>query len=501
MSNSPETSRLPPSGESAFAAAMSPRHPPCLYTLFFTEMWERCSYYGMRALLILFMTAAVQKGGLGLSDPMAGAIYGLYTAAVYLAALPGGWVADRLLGAQRAVLCGGVLIACGQFTLAVPRTEAFYLGLLLVVLGTGLLKPNISAIVGRLYPEGGARRDAGFTIFYMGINIGSFIGPLVCGWLGEKINWRLGFAAAGVGMIGGLLQFTLMRRRLAGAGSRPGVASTAASDWCWVGGALGGVALLVVLLWSEVIRIDPVWMAQTAKWVIVALAVLTFLRLFLARDLDAVEKKRIGVVVVLFVAAAMFFAGLEQAGSSFNLFAERHTDRMVAGWEMPAGWFQTINPLFVVLLAPLAAQAWMALSRRDRDPSLGMKFSLGLLLLAAGFAVIAMGAQRAAAGRVWPSWLLLTYLLHTVGELCVSPVGLSSITKLAPARMVGQIMGLWFMATALGNLIAGLIAGQGSSSAGQMAGHFWWVALSATGIGVFLLVLSKPMRRWMAGVK
>ncbi len=501
MPKSSEASHLPPPSESASTTAVSPRHPPGLYTLFFTEMWERCSYYGMRALLILFMTATVQKGGLGFSDPMAGAIYGLYTAAVYLASLPGGWVADRLLGAQRAVLCGGTLIACGQFTLAIPRMEAFFLGLLLVVLGTGLLKPNISAIVGKLYPEGGARRDAGFTIFYMGINLGSFIGPLVCGWLGEKINWRLGFAAAGVGMIGGLLQFTLMRRRLAGAGGRPEVASVAASDWRWAGGALAVVALAVVLLWSGVLRIDPVWTAQTAKWIIVGLAVLTFLRLFLARDLNAVEKKRIGVVAVLFVAAAMFFAGLEQAGSSLNLFAERHTDRIVTGWEMPAGWFQMINPLFVVLLAPVAARAWIALSKRDRDPSLGVKFSLGLLLLAAGFAVIAVGAQRAAAGRVWPSWLLLTYLLHTVGELCVSPVGLSSITKLAPARMVGQIMGLWFMATALGNLIAGLIAGQGSSSAGQMASQFWWVALSATGIGIFLLILSKPMRRWMVGIK
>jgi len=501
MSKISEASDQPPLRASASMTAMSPQQPPGLYTLFFTEMWERCSYYGMRALLILFMTATVQKGGLGFSDPMAGAIYGLYTAAVYLASLPGGWLADRLLGAQRAVLCGGVLIACGQFTLAIPRQEAFFLGLLLVVLGTGMLKPNISAIVGKLYPEGGARRDAGFTIFYMGINIGSFIGPLVCGWLGEKINWRLGFAAAGVGMIGGLLQFMLMRRRLEGAGSRPAVASVAVRDWRWVGAALAAVALAVVLLWSGVLRIDPVWTAQTAKWVIVGLAVLIFLRLFLARDLDAVEKRRIGVVAVLFVAAAMFFAGLEQAGSSFNLFAERHTDRIVAGWEMPAGWFQMINPLFVVLLAPVAARVWITLSKRDRDPSLGVKFSLGLLLLAAGFAVIAVGAQQAVAGRVWPSWLLLTFLLHTLGELCVSPVGLSSITKLAPARMVGQIMGLWFMATALGNLIAGLIAGQGSSSANQMAGHFWWVALSATGISVFLLFLSKPMRRWMAGIK
>ena len=479
----------------------SSAHPPGLYTLFFTEMWERCSYYGMRALLILFMTAAVQNGGLGFSDPLAGAIYGLYTAAVYLAALPGGWMADRLLGAQRAVLCGGGLIACGQFTLALPRKDTFFLGLLLVVLGTGMLKPNISAIVGKLYPEGGARRDAGFTIFYMGINLGSFLGPLLCGWLGEKVNWRLGFAAAGLGMIGGLVQFTLMRRRLEGAGARPETDSVATGDWRRLMLVLVLLALVVAFLWGNVIQVNPLWIAQTAKWIIVGLAAFTFLRLFLARDLSAVEKKRIGVVAILFVAAAMFFAGLEQAGSSLNLFAERHTDRMVGAWEMPAGWFQIINPLFVVLLAPLAAGVWMALSKRDRDPSLGTKFSLGLLLLAAGFVVIAVGAQRAEAGRVWPSWLLVTYLIHTVGELCVSPVGLSSITKLAPARMVGQIMGLWFMATALGNLMAGLIAGEGSSSPNEMANQFWWVALSAAGVGLFMLILSKTMRRWMSGIE
>jgi POT family proton-dependent oligopeptide transporter len=479
----------------------SSAHPPGLYTLFFTEMWERCSYYGMRALLILFMTAAVQNGGLGFSDPLAGAIYGLYTAAVYLATLPGGWVADRLLGAQRAVLCGGGLIACGQFTLAFPRKDTFFLGLLLVVLGTGMLKPNISAIVGKLYPEGGARRDAGFTIFYMGINLGSFIGPLLCGWLGEKVNWRLGFAAAGLGMIGGLVQFTLMRRRLDGAGARPETDSVATSDWRRLMLALMLLAIVVAFLWGNVIQVNPLWIAQTAKWIIVGLAVLTFLRLFLARGLSAVEKRRIGVVAILFVAAAMFFAGLEQAGSSLNLFAERHTDRMVGAWEMPAGWFQMINPLFVVLLAPIAAGIWMALSKRDRDPSLGTKFLLGLLLLAAGFVVIAVGAQRAEAGRVWPSWLVATFLIHTVGELCISPVGLSSITKLAPARMVGQIMGLWFLATALGNLMAGLIAGEGSGSPNQMANQFWWVALSAAGIGVFMLILSKTMRRWMSGIE
>ncbi len=478
----------------------SPRHPPGLYTLFFTEMWERCSFYGMRGLLVLFMKATVEKHGLEFSIPMAGAIYGLYTAAVYLAALPGGWVADRLLGGQRAVLCGGTLIVGGQFTLAIPGKDTFFLGLLLVVLGTGLLKPNISAIVGKLYPEGGARRDAGFTIFYMGINLGSFIGPLVCGPLGEKINWHLGFAAAGLGMIGGLTQFALMRGRLLGAGAKPETAARSAQDWRWLGGGLAALAILVALIWSGVVPVDPIKVANGAKWIIVVIAVFTFLRLFCFSDLTGVEKKRISLVAVLFVAAVTFFAGLEQAGSSLNLFADQYTNRMLGSYEMPTSWFQAVNPLFVVLLGPVAAALWLVLSKRGRDLSLGMKFASGLLLLAAGYVVIALGAQRAAAGPVWPSWLLLMYLLHTMGELCVSPVGLSSITKLAPARMVGQIMGLWFMATALGNLIAGLIAGE-STSATQMARQFWLVALTAAGIAGLLMLLAKPMRRWMAGVQ
>lgn len=485
--------------QSASTAAANQPHPQGLYTLFFTEMWERCSYYGMRGLLVLFMKATVEKQGLEFSIPMAGAIYGLYTAAVYLAALPGGWVADRLLGAQRTVLCGGALIACGQFTLAIPRKDSFFLGLLLVVMGTGLLKPNISAIVGKLYPEGGARRDAGFTIFYMGINLGSFIGPLVCGPLGEKINWHLGFAAAGVGMIGGLTQFLLMRGRLRGAGSKPEVAAVARRDWHLLFGAVAALGLAVALTWSGVLPIEPVKTANGAKWVIVAIAAFTFLRLFLSGDLTREEKKRIGVVAVMFVAAVTFFAGLEMAGSSLNLFADQYTNRMLGSYEMPASWFQAVNPLFVVLLGPVAAGVWIAWSKRGRDLSLGMKFAVGLLLLGMGYVVIAIGAQRAVAGPVWPLWLLVMYLLHTLGELCVSPVGLSSITKLAPARMVGQIMGLWFMATALGNLMAGLIAGE-STSASQMARQFWSVALAAGGIAVLLMLLARPMRRWMAGI-
>lgn len=477
----------------------SPRHPPGLYTLFFTEMWERCSYYGMRGLLVLFMKSPREEGGLEFSIPMAGAIYGLYAAAGYLAALPGGWVADRLLGAQRAVLCGGTLIACGQFTLAIPRKDTFFLGLLLLVLGTGLLKPNISAIVGKLYPEGGARRDAGFTIFYMGINVGSFVGPLVCGPLGEKINWHLGFAAAGLGMIGGLVQFALMRGRLLGAGARPEAACVSRNDWSRLGGALAALGLLVALIWLGLIPVNPLQLANAAKWIIVALAAFTFLRLFLLSDLTGVEKQRIGVVAVLFVAAVTFFAGLELGGSSLNLFADQYTNRRLGSYEMPASWFQAINPLFIVLLGPVAAGVWVALSKRGRDLSLGLKFAVGLLLLGVGYVIIAVGAQRAVAGPVGPVWLWFMYLLHTMGELCVSPVGLSSITKLAPARIVGQAMGLWFMATALGNLMAGLIAAE-STSPGQMSSQFWWIALSASGIAVLIMCLAKPMRRWMVGI-
>jgi POT family proton-dependent oligopeptide transporter len=479
----------------------APRHPRGLSALFFTEMWERCSYYGMRALLILFMTAGVQQGGLGFSDKLAGAIYGLYTATVYMSALPGGWVADRLLGAQRTVWIGGAVIALGHFTLAIPRTEAFFLGLLLVALGTGLLKPNISAIVGKLYPEGGARRDAGFTIFYMGINLGALIGPLVCGFLGERVNWHLGFAAAGVGMVAGLVQFSAMRRRLGDAGRQPEVNVAAKRDWRVFGLTLTTVVVVVLLLCFGVVRVNAVAIAQSAKWIILGLATVFFARLFMSHELDGAEKRRVGVVAILFVSSALFFSGFEQAGSSLSLFAERHTIRMIAGWETPAGWFQMLNPLFVILLAPVVAGVWVWLARRERDPSLGVKFALGLLILAFGFVVIMLGAQRAAHGRVVPVWLLTTYFLHTVAELCVSPVGLSSVTKLAPPRYVGQMMGVWFLASSLGNLIAGLLAGEGAGGPHEMAATFLQVALAAAGLGVILLAVAKPMRSWMAGIK
>lgn len=488
---------------SASTADPVPRHPPGLSTLFFTEMWERLSYYGMRALLVLFMVDQVQRGGLGFTDETATAIYGLYTAAVYLAALPGGWISDRLLGAQRAVWYGGILIAAGHFTMGVPRTDTFFVGLLLVAVGTGLLKPNVSTLVGSLYPEGGARRDAGFTIFYMGINLGAAIGPLICSTLGERVNWHYGFTAAGVGMVLGLIQFRLARHRLGGIGGPPEMPPAQRHRDAWLV-LVGAVAMVTVttLALSGRITLDPVGLARRATLVIVGIAVAFFVWAFLFAGLSAVEKKRLGVIAILFVASAMFWAGFEQAGSSLNLFADRHTRRLLAGFEIPTGWFQSLNSIFIILLAPLAAALWVTLALRGREPSLPAKMAGGLLLLAAGFLVLAIASRSAIAhGPVWAGWLVTTYLLHTMGELLLSPVGLSSVTKLAPQRLVGQMMGLWFLATSLGNLLAGLFAGEVSGdNTAAMPVRFLQVVLTAGGAGLLLLLFTRPIRRLMPGI-
>jgi len=350
------------------AAAFSGSNPPGLYTLLFTEMWERFSYYGMRALLVLFMVDAVASGGLGLTDEVATAIYGLYTAAVYLAALPGGWVADRFVGARRAVWYGGIIIACGHFTLAVPRTECFYLGLILVVIGTGLLKPNVSAMVGELFPEGGGRRDAGFTVFYMGINLGAGLGPLVCSALGEKVNWHLGFAAAGVGMILGLIQYGVTARRLGEVGIRAEHQRLVRKDWLILTSFAGALLLIATFALSGVLRFNPVQLAQSTRNLIVAVALLYFVCVFLFSSLDPSERKRVGAIAVLFVASAMFWSGFEQAGSSLNLFAERYVRRAFFHITIPAGWFQSLGPVFIISLAPVVAGVWINLARRNLNP-------------------------------------------------------------------------------------------------------------------------------------
>ena len=486
-------------------------HPRGLVTLFFTEMWERLSYYGMRALLVLFMTDQVMNGGMALDDTTATAVYGIYTAAVYLVALPGGWIADRLLGAQRAVFSGGILIMSGHFVLAVPSVYSFFLGLLLVVLGTGLLKPNVSAMVGELYEAGDARRDGGFTIFYMGINVGALLGPLVCGTLAQSPNfgWHFGFAAAGVGMLFGVVQFWVTRRHLGDAGRFPSSSGDAQRDaagrrkgWLAVAGGMLIVGIVVALAMNGVLDLDPVTISRQTAYLIAAMAALYFGYLLFFAKLDSVEKKRVIVLIILFMGSAMFWSGFEQAGSSLNIFADRYTQLEFGAITLLSTWFQSLNSAFIIIFAPVFAWMWIWLARRNLNPSTPAKFGIGLILLAIGFLVMVGASMIVANGeQAWPTWLLFTYLFHTLGELLVSPVGLSATTKLAPKRFVGQMMGIWFLAMSLGNLIAGQIAGDFDPSDLQaFPGQYVQIVLTTGGTGLILLLFTKPIRKLMGGI-
>ena len=486
-------------------------HPAGLVTVFFTEMWERLSFYGMRALLILFLVDQVAHGGLGLDDRTAAAVYGLYVGGTYLACLPGGWIGDRVLGGQRAVLIGGIVIALGHLLLGVaPSTQVFFFGLLVIVLGTGLLKPNASAIVAQLYPEGGARRDAGFTIYYVGVNVGATLGPLIAGLIAQRYGWPYGFMTASVGMAAGVLQYLWGRRLLGDAGRRPmshvsdaqlsGAPPRAALRWIAVAGVL--LIAAVALLWSGVVHVAPVALQAVSTQVIVAIAIAYFAYLLFAAGLTRIERRRVLAVVVLFMASVLFWAGYEQSGSSMNLFAERYTDRALFGWVMPASWFQALNPIYIVVFGPLFAVLWVQLARRRLEPSTPLKFILGLLGIGAGFVVMAAASRLVVAGHlVGMGWLSVTYLLHTWAELCLSPVGLSVVTKLVPPRFVSQSLGVWFVSLSAGNLVAGRIAGDFDASnlaamPGQFMAIFWFSAISAG-----LLALTLPvMRRWMSGV-
>ncbi len=482
-------------------------HPRGLGTLFFTEMWERFSYYGMRAILVLYMTAAAvgANPGLGFDDSRAGAIYGLYTAFVYLLALPGGWIADKVWGQRKAVFVGGCIIAAGHFSMAIPSLPTFFLGLVLIVIGTGLLKPNVSAMVGDLYPEGGARRDAGFSVYYMGINLGAFLGPIFCGLLGESYNWHLGFSLAGIGMVAGLIQYRAGGKHLKGAGllhiddDRATLARRERRMYVTFATVGGLIALFAFLANRGVFVVTLEGIAQSLGVFIVSITLLFFFYLIFFGGHTTMEKRRLGVILWLFILAAFFWSGFEQAGSSLNLFAERLTDRTVFGWEAPASWLQSINPIFIILLAPVFGTLWTWLAARNANPSIPLKFSFGLLGLAAGFFVISWGAANATPENpVSPAWLVVTYFLHTCGELTLSPVGLSSITKLAPAGRVGQMMGVWFIASALGNLIAGLVAGSLESLAPYAL--FQNVALIVGAAGIVALLVSPAIRKLMGEI-
>jgi POT family proton-dependent oligopeptide transporter len=486
-------------------------------TLFFTELWERFGYYGMRALLILYMTDAA-RGGLGMNTEISGAIYGLFTFGVYALALPGGWIADRVLGQRRSVFVGGVIIAAGYYSLGLPMVVAgseiwsFYLGLILVVLGTGLLKPNVSAIVGDLYEnDAPARRDAGFSIFYMGINLGAFLGPLICGWFAERVDWHLGFSLAGVGMTLGLIQYARGRQYLRGAGELTGesaepVRVTAARRQLGIGllAALALAAGIFGLNAMGVMNLSVYGFAQATGAIVVVVAVIYFASIITFGCHDSVERQRVFVIFLLFLGAAMFWSGFEQAGSSMNIYARDLTDRLIWGWEVPTTWLQSVNPVFIILLAPVIGLLWIRLG--ERNPSIPLKFGVGLVLLGVGFLVLAWGAlyvpENAAASPaagVAMTWLVVTYFFHTVGELALSPVGLSSVTKLSPRRLVGQMMGTWFMGAALGNLVAGLIASRIESLPPQEL--FAVVASIVVGAGLVFVLFAPLINRMTHGVK
>jgi len=465
-------------------------------------MWERFTYYGMRAILILFLVGAVSDGGLGIDDRTASSIYGLYIAATYVFSLLGGWIADRLVGAQRAVIAGGIFILCGNALLTLGSVRIFFLGLLVIVLGVGLLKPNISAMVANLYPEGGSRRDAGFTIFYMGISVGALLGSILIPLCAARFGWRWGFALPVVGMLFGLAQFMLTRRWLGNSGL--GVAArTGPRSWFPV--ILFGIAVVIVvgLLMSGRLVIDPVVVSAAATWVMALFAAAYFIYLLAFAGLKADERKRVYVMIALFIGYATFFAGFEQGGASLNLFAERYTDRYLWGLHLPAGVLQGTTALVTILFAPVFAALWIFLGRRGKDLSPGAKFAAGLALLSAGFLVMFFASRYVLVGqKVLPTWLIVTYFLQECGDLCLSPVGLSSMTKLAPPRFVGQVMGVWFLSLAIGNNLAGQLSREYDASnlaslPGLFIKIFWWGLIGS----VAMLLLTPVLKRLMAGVK
>ena len=489
-------------------------HPPALRTLFLTEMWERFSFYGLRPLLVLFMSAALADRGFGFDRNQASAIVGIYAASVYLSSLPGGWIADRLLGLRRAILYGAILIAAGHISIGLSAFAngklPFFVGLILIVFGTGLLKPNISAIVGELYPEGGSRRDAGFSIFYMGINLGSFAGQLVTGFLGETIGWHWGFGAAGVGMLFGVFVFATRAKKVLGKiGAHPSLDADPiirrkqqARGRILVGIGVALIALVVILAGAGMITLDAQVIGHYLTYVLVSLALVYFAYLFIAGGLNYNEKKRLLVIGVLFVFGAVFWSAFEQAPTSLNLFAKDFTNRKLGSFEVPAVWFQSVNSAFIIILAPVFAWLWTRLGRRGRDLSSPTKFSLGLLFAGVGFLVMIPAARivvsSGGAVKVSALWLVFSYLFQTFGELCLSPVGLSSMTKLSPRRYVGQVMGIWFLAAALGNLIAGLVGGRvDPSKLDQMPQLLNVTTASLIISGLALAVLVIPIRRLM----
>lgn len=481
-------------------------HPGGLQTLFFTEMWERMSYYGMRALLVLFMTASIQKEGLEFTVATAGAIYGLYTGAVYFLGLPGGWLADRLLGGKRAVWYGGLIIFTGHVVLAIDLQNLFFVGLILVATGTGLLKPNISAMVGQQYGDNDARRDSGYALYYMGINIGSLIAYLVTGYLQEGYGWDYAFGAAAVGMALGLIQYHFTNGSLAGESVEPAnpfIGEAKRKAWMAVAAIVAMCVVVIVLAHTGTIVIEPVSLAQQVAIFFTLVFFLYFGYIYFKGNLNESEKRRMWALLLVCIASACFWSGFEQAGSSLNLFAQNYTDRALSSsWfgmdSIPTVWFQLSNALFIIILSPFFAALWINLSKRMIDPSYTIKTAVGIVFMASGFLVMFLASQYAAQGlKVAPMWLVTTYFLHTVGELCLSPVALSAVSKLSPKRFAGQMMGVFVLTYSIGNIIAGLLSGNfDPENVETLPALYMQIALFSIGIAIVIALLSLKSRHW-----
>ncbi len=476
--------------------------PPGLSTLFFTEMWERFTYYGMRSVLILFLVEPLTGGGMGFNDQTASSTYGLYISATYIFALLGGWIADRLIGPQRAVIGGAVFILVGNLLLTLGRSNAFFCGLFVIVLGVGLLKPNVSAMVGQLYPAGGARRDAGFSIFYMGISVGALLGSILVPICATRFGWSVAFSLAAVGMGVGLCYFLATRGRLP-RGDATSSAPIRPGAWRVVLALSAVVFGIVALSLAGKIDFDAQAEATVMAWLIGLFALGYFLYLLRGAGLGPDERQRVYVMIVLFVAYAIFYAGFEQGGASLNLFAERYTNRAIFGWTLPAGILQGATAFYTILLAPVFAGLWLALGKRGKDLSPAAKFAAGLGLLGLSALVMVVASHLVMSGRkVLPTWLLLTFLLQECGDLCLSPVGLSSMTKLAPRKFVGQAMGIWFLALALGNNLAGQLSGEyDAANLASLPTLFLQIAALSFGAALVLGLLAPRLSKLMKGAQ
>ena len=492
-------------------------HPKGLFICFATEMWERFSYYGMRALLILYLTKHWE-----FTDAASYLIYGAYTSLVYIMPVFGGMLADQILGSKKAVTYGAILLVFGHLGMTVESSEQiFYLSLALIVSGVGFLKPNISTMVGALYEEGDPRRDSGFTIFYMGINIGAFTATLLCGYLGEEVGWAYGFGAAGIGMLLGLIIFLWGQKYLEGLAEPPSekymtkVSGVSYENWAYISGVI-----MVLITWFLVQNSQLVGQLLGGFGAIFIGAWLLYALFKCAPE----ERDRLIVVGILILFSLIFWALFEQAGSSLNILTDRGVDRVIFGWEVPASMFQSLNAGFIFTIAPLFALLWIALAKRNMEPSTPIKFSIGIVLVGLGFLALVYGMQSSEALQTGVIWIVLIYFLHTLGELCLSPVGLSSVTKLSPQRIVGFMMGMWFFASAAGNYVAGLIAkGTAGDPVMLIAEKIYLqvmflpedkftinqkngfidvytdVGLIAIGFGIFLAVLTPVLKKLMHG--